>query len=346
MARRTAATPRRAHGSAAPPAAGAPVKLSRPDDHAATTSTCSSRARSSCRGIQALVRVLLDQHRADRARGPEHRRRSSPATRARRSAASTRRSCASGELAAEHALHFTPGPQRGARRDRRLRLAARAEPARRRARRRDRRLVRQEPGPRPRDGRAAPRELRRHASRRAARSRSSATTRRCKSSTLPSAGEATLASLHMPTFFPGTLQEVLDLGLHAIACSRASGLWSALKIVTNVADARRHRAGVARARRAGHPDGRVGGPPVPPPAQRQPARARRRSSSSARSSAPRLEIARQYARAQPAQPDHASRRATPGSGSSPRARSTTSSSRRCATSASTSATSSAPASAS
>ncbi|HEX8123789.1 MAG TPA: indolepyruvate ferredoxin oxidoreductase family protein [Solirubrobacteraceae bacterium] len=59
----------------------------------------------------------------------------------------------------------------------------------------------------------------------------------CKSSTLPSAAEATLASLHMPTFFPGTLQEVLDFGRHAIACSRASGLWSALKIVTNVADA-------------------------------------------------------------------------------------------------------------
>src|SRR3954451_11418100 len=59
----------------------------------------------------------------------------------------------------------------------------------------------------------------------------------CKSSTLPSAGEATLAALHMPTFYPGTLQEVLDFGLHAIACSRASGLWSALKIVTNVADA-------------------------------------------------------------------------------------------------------------
>ncbi|HEY6758184.1 MAG TPA: indolepyruvate ferredoxin oxidoreductase family protein [Baekduia sp.] len=58
----------------------------------------------------------------------------------------------------------------------------------------------------------------------------------CKSSTLPSAGEATLATLHMPTFFPGTLQEVLDLGLHAIACSRASGLWSAMKVVTNIAD--------------------------------------------------------------------------------------------------------------
>src|SRR3954471_7766270 len=59
----------------------------------------------------------------------------------------------------------------------------------------------------------------------------------CKSSTLPSAAEATLAALHMPTFYPGNLQEVLDLGAHAIACSRASGLWSALKIVTNVADA-------------------------------------------------------------------------------------------------------------
>jgi indolepyruvate ferredoxin oxidoreductase len=59
----------------------------------------------------------------------------------------------------------------------------------------------------------------------------------CKSSTLPSAGEATLASLQIPTVFPGTLQEVLDLGLHAIACSRASGLWSAMKVVANTADA-------------------------------------------------------------------------------------------------------------
>ena len=60
---------------------------------------------------------------------------------------------------------------------------------------------------------------------------------RCKSSTLPSAAEATLAALNVPTFFPGNVQEVLDLGAHAIACSRASGLWSAMKLVTNVADA-------------------------------------------------------------------------------------------------------------
>ena len=59
----------------------------------------------------------------------------------------------------------------------------------------------------------------------------------CKSSTIPSASEPLLASLHMPVFFPGSVQEVLDLGLHALACSRASGLWVGFKVVTNVADA-------------------------------------------------------------------------------------------------------------
>jgi indolepyruvate ferredoxin oxidoreductase len=59
----------------------------------------------------------------------------------------------------------------------------------------------------------------------------------CKSSTLPSASESLLASLGMPVFFPGDVQDVLDLGRHAIACSRVSGLWSAMKVVTGVADA-------------------------------------------------------------------------------------------------------------
>jgi indolepyruvate ferredoxin oxidoreductase len=59
----------------------------------------------------------------------------------------------------------------------------------------------------------------------------------CKSSTIPSASEPMLASLQMPVFFPGSVQEVLDLGLHALACSRASGLWVGFKIITNVADA-------------------------------------------------------------------------------------------------------------
>ena len=59
----------------------------------------------------------------------------------------------------------------------------------------------------------------------------------CKSSTIPSASEPMFASLHMPVFFPGSVQEVLDLGMHALACSRASGLWAGFKVVTNVADA-------------------------------------------------------------------------------------------------------------
>src|SRR4051795_1702220 len=63
-----------------------------------------------------------------------------------------------------------------------------------------------------------------------------------KSSTLPSASEQILAALHMPVLFPGDVQEALDLTRHAVALSRASGLWAAVKVATNVADA----AGTAR----------------------------------------------------------------------------------------------------
>ncbi len=59
----------------------------------------------------------------------------------------------------------------------------------------------------------------------------------CKSSTLPSASEPMLASLLLPILWPGNVQEVLDLGRHAVALSRASGLWTGFKVVTNVADA-------------------------------------------------------------------------------------------------------------
>jgi indolepyruvate ferredoxin oxidoreductase len=57
-----------------------------------------------------------------------------------------------------------------------------------------------------------------------------------KSSTLPSSSDATMVDLHMPVFFPGDVQEALDLTRHAIALSRACGLWSGLKLVTAVAD--------------------------------------------------------------------------------------------------------------
>ncbi len=57
-----------------------------------------------------------------------------------------------------------------------------------------------------------------------------------KSSTLPSSSDATLVDLHMPILYPGDVAEVLDLGRHAIALSRLSGVWTSLKIVAAVAD--------------------------------------------------------------------------------------------------------------
>ncbi|WP_020417249.1 indolepyruvate ferredoxin oxidoreductase family protein [Amycolatopsis sp. ATCC 39116] len=58
-----------------------------------------------------------------------------------------------------------------------------------------------------------------------------------KSSSVPCASEHALADLAMPVFFPSDSQDVLDHGRHAVELSRASGLWTAMKIVANVADA-------------------------------------------------------------------------------------------------------------
>jgi indolepyruvate ferredoxin oxidoreductase len=57
-----------------------------------------------------------------------------------------------------------------------------------------------------------------------------------KSSTFPTASEHALRDLGMPVYAPGSPQDIVDLGLHAYALSRYSGLWAAMKIVTVVAD--------------------------------------------------------------------------------------------------------------
>ena len=57
-----------------------------------------------------------------------------------------------------------------------------------------------------------------------------------KSSTLPCSSEMALAGLMMPTFYPADPAEVLVHGLHAVELSRTSGLWSAIKVVTAMAD--------------------------------------------------------------------------------------------------------------
>lgn len=59
----------------------------------------------------------------------------------------------------------------------------------------------------------------------------------CKSSTIPSASEVALYDALMPVLAPGSAQEILDLGRLGFELSRFSGLWVGLKVVTNVADA-------------------------------------------------------------------------------------------------------------
>ncbi len=58
----------------------------------------------------------------------------------------------------------------------------------------------------------------------------------CKSSTLPSQSEPALFDAMMPIFYPGNVQDILDLGLYAYGMSRFTGLWSGFKIVTDIAD--------------------------------------------------------------------------------------------------------------
>lgn len=57
-----------------------------------------------------------------------------------------------------------------------------------------------------------------------------------KSSTLTAESEFILVHFETPIFYPGSVQEVSDYGRWGYALSRYSGLWSSIKIVTNVAD--------------------------------------------------------------------------------------------------------------
>ncbi|MBI2466440.1 MAG: 2-oxoacid ferredoxin oxidoreductase, partial [Candidatus Rokubacteria bacterium] len=58
-----------------------------------------------------------------------------------------------------------------------------------------------------------------------------------KSSTLPTHSEVAFYDALIPVLFPGSVQEILDLGRLGFELSRYTGLWVALKIVADVADA-------------------------------------------------------------------------------------------------------------
>lgn len=57
-----------------------------------------------------------------------------------------------------------------------------------------------------------------------------------KSSTLAGASDAILASAMVPVLYPSSVQEYLDYGLHGWAMSRFSGLWVALKCVSETVE--------------------------------------------------------------------------------------------------------------
>ena len=81
----------------------------------------------------------------------------------------------------------------------------------------------------------------------------------CKSSTIPSQSEPAFWAAGFPVLYPGSVQEVLDLGLHGYALSRYSGLWVGMKCATDVCD----EAGTAEVS-----NGRVA--PVTPPLESKP----------------------------------------------------------------------------
>jgi indolepyruvate ferredoxin oxidoreductase len=58
-----------------------------------------------------------------------------------------------------------------------------------------------------------------------------------KSSIVPNDSLALFYDLMMPTVFPADVQDLIDLGLHAFALSRATGIGAGLKLIADVADA-------------------------------------------------------------------------------------------------------------
>ena len=57
-----------------------------------------------------------------------------------------------------------------------------------------------------------------------------------KSSTAPHQSDHIFKACGMPVFFPSSVQEILDMGLHALAMSRFSGVWAGMKTIQEVVE--------------------------------------------------------------------------------------------------------------
>ncbi len=58
----------------------------------------------------------------------------------------------------------------------------------------------------------------------------------CKSSTVPHQSEHVMISCGIPIFYPTSVQHILDLGVHAVAMSRFAGLWTSMKLVSEIVE--------------------------------------------------------------------------------------------------------------
>lgn len=58
----------------------------------------------------------------------------------------------------------------------------------------------------------------------------------CKSSTVPHQSEHVMIGCGIPIFYPTSVQHILDLGVHAVAMSRFAGLWTSMKLVSEIVE--------------------------------------------------------------------------------------------------------------
>jgi len=58
----------------------------------------------------------------------------------------------------------------------------------------------------------------------------------CKSSSIPHQSEHVMMGCALPIFYPTSVQQILDFGVHAVAMSRIAGIWTSMKLVSEIVE--------------------------------------------------------------------------------------------------------------